>query len=79
MTLNVQDPAPVLKVEKDPLPYTDQFTYLGSTVRNGNWVWVDPIPCNWLYAQRYWIPQTQSLRLNRVAVSSLKIFLDIHN
>ena len=34
MTLNVQDPAPVLKVEKDPLPYTDQFTYLGSTVRN---------------------------------------------
>ena len=33
MTLNVQDPAPV-KVEEDPLPYTDQFTYLGSTVRH---------------------------------------------
>ena len=32
MTLNVQDPAPV-KVEEDPLPNTDQFTYLGSTVR----------------------------------------------
>ena len=32
MTLNVQDPAPV-KDEEDPLPYTDQFTYLGSTVR----------------------------------------------
>ena len=31
MTLNVQNPAPV-KVEEDPLPYTDQFTYLGSTV-----------------------------------------------
>ena len=27
MTLNVQNPAPV-KVEKDPLPYTDQFTYI---------------------------------------------------
>ena len=33
MTLNVQDPAPV-KVEKDPLAYTDQFTYLRSTVRH---------------------------------------------
>ena len=33
MTLNVQNPAPV-KVEEDPLPYTDQFTYLGSTVRH---------------------------------------------
>ena len=33
MTLNVQDPAPE-KVEEDPLPYTDQFTYLGSTVRH---------------------------------------------
>ena len=32
MTLNVQDPAPV-NVEEDPLPYTDQFTYLGSTLR----------------------------------------------
>ena len=31
MTLKVQNPAPV-KVEEDPLPYTDQFTYLGSTV-----------------------------------------------
>ena len=31
VTLNVQDPAPV-KVEEDPLPYTEQFTYLGSTV-----------------------------------------------
>ena len=28
-----QYPAPV-KVEEDPLPYTDQFTYLGSTVRH---------------------------------------------
>ena len=34
MTLNVQDPAPV-KVEGDPLPCRDQFTYLGSTVRHG--------------------------------------------
>ena len=33
MTLNVQNPAPV-KVEEDPLPYTDQLTYLGSTVRH---------------------------------------------
>ena len=33
MTLNVQDPAQV-KVEEDPLPYTDQFTYLGSIVRH---------------------------------------------
>ena len=33
MTLNVQNPAPV-KVGEDPLPYTDQFTYLGSTVRH---------------------------------------------
>ena len=33
MTLNVQDPAPV-KVEEDPLPYADQFTYLGSSVRH---------------------------------------------
>ena len=33
MTLNVQNPAPV-KVDEDPLPYTDQFTYLGSTVRH---------------------------------------------
>ena len=33
MTLIVQNPAPV-KVEEDPLPYTDQFTYLGSTVRH---------------------------------------------
>ena len=33
MTLNVQNPTPV-KVEEDPLPYTDQFTYLGSTVRH---------------------------------------------
>ena len=33
MTLNVQNPAPV-KVEEDPLPYTDQFTYLSSTVRH---------------------------------------------
>ena len=32
MTLNVQDSAPV-KVEDDPLPYTEQFTYLGSTVK----------------------------------------------
>ena len=32
MTLNVQDSAPE-KVEDDPLPYTEQFTYLGSTVR----------------------------------------------
>ena len=31
-TLNVQDPAPV-KVEEDPLPYTDQFTYIDSNVR----------------------------------------------
>ena len=27
------DPAP-LKVEESPLPYTEQFTYLGSTVRH---------------------------------------------
>ena len=33
MTRNVQNPAPV-KVEEDPLHYTDQFTYLGSTVRH---------------------------------------------
>ena len=33
MTLNVQDPAPV-KLEEDLLPYTEQFTYLGSTVRH---------------------------------------------
>ena len=33
MTLNVKNPAPV-KVEEDPLPYTDQFTYLGSTFRH---------------------------------------------
>ena len=33
MTLNVQYPAPV-KVDEDTLPYTDQFTYLGSTARN---------------------------------------------
>ena len=33
MTLNVQDPARV-KVEEDPLPYTEQFTYLGSTVKH---------------------------------------------
>ena len=33
ITLNVQSPAPV-KVEEDPLPYTEQFTYLGSTVRH---------------------------------------------
>ena len=33
MTPNVQDPA-LVKVEEDPLPYTDQFTYLGSTVRH---------------------------------------------
>ena len=33
MTLNVQDPAPV-KVEADPLTYTEQLTYLGSTVRH---------------------------------------------
>ena len=33
MTLNVQDPAPI-KVEEDPLPYTDQITYLGYTVRH---------------------------------------------
>ena len=33
ITLNVQDPTPV-KVEEDPLPYTEQFTYLGSTVRH---------------------------------------------
>ena len=32
MTRNVQDPAPV-KVEEGPLPYTDQFTYLGITGR----------------------------------------------
>ena len=32
MTLNVQNPAQV-KLEEDPLPYTDQFTYLGSTLR----------------------------------------------
>ena len=31
MTLDVQDPAPV-KVEDDPLPYTEQFTYFGCTV-----------------------------------------------
>ena len=30
MNLNVQNPAPV-KVEEDPLPYTDKFSYLGST------------------------------------------------
>ena len=33
MTLNVQNPAPV-KVEEDPLPYTDRFTYLAGTVRH---------------------------------------------
>ena len=33
MTLNVQDPSPV-KVEDDPLPYTEQTTYLGSAVRH---------------------------------------------
>ena len=33
MNLNVQNPAPV-KVEEDPLPYTDKFSYLGSTVRH---------------------------------------------
>ena len=33
MTLNVQDPAPV-KVNDDALPYTEQFTYLGSSVRH---------------------------------------------
>ena len=33
MTLNIQNPAPV-KVEEEPLPYTDQFTYFGSTVRH---------------------------------------------
>ena len=33
MTLDVQNPAPV-KEEEDPLPYTDQFTYLCSTVRH---------------------------------------------
>ena len=27
ITLNVQNPAPV-KVEEDPLPYTDKFTYI---------------------------------------------------
>ena len=27
MTINIEDPAPV-KVEEDPLPYTDQFTYI---------------------------------------------------
>ena len=32
MTLDVQDPAPV-KVEDDPLPYREQFMYLGSTAR----------------------------------------------
>ena len=31
MTLNVQDPAQV-KGEDDTLPYTEQFTYLGSIV-----------------------------------------------
>ena len=31
MTLKVQDPAPI-KVEDDPLPYTEQFTDLDSTV-----------------------------------------------
>ena len=30
---NVQDPAPV-KVDNNPLPYTEQFTYLGSTIRH---------------------------------------------
>ena len=33
MTLNIQDPAPV-KLEEDPLPYTDQFTYHVITVRH---------------------------------------------
>ena len=33
MTLNVQDLIPV-KVEDDPLPNTQQITYLGSTVRH---------------------------------------------
>ena len=33
MTLNVRNPVPV-KVDEDPLPYKDQFTYLVSTVRN---------------------------------------------
>ena len=33
LILNVQDPAPV-KVEEDPLPYIEQFTYLGSTARH---------------------------------------------
>ena len=33
MTLNVKDPTPV-KEEDDPLQYTEQFTYLGSTVRH---------------------------------------------
>ena len=33
MTLNIQDPAPV-KAKDDPLPYTEQFTYLASTVRH---------------------------------------------
>ena len=33
MTLNVQDLAPV-KVEENPLPYTEQFTYLSSAVRH---------------------------------------------
>ena len=33
VTLNVQDPAPV-KVADNPLPHTEQYTYLGSTVRH---------------------------------------------
>ena len=33
MTVNVQDPARI-KVEEDPLAYTDKFTYIGCTVRH---------------------------------------------
>ena len=32
MTQNFQDPAPV-KIDDDPLPYTEQFTYLDGTIR----------------------------------------------
>ena len=42
MTLNVQYPARV-KVEEDPLTYTDQFTYLDSTLRHDGGVGSDII------------------------------------